>query len=123
LIPVRRFDATQPLAEIVAGLNDWRPENLICYASMSRVLAEEQLAGRLRIAPRAVMCSSEVLTAEARRRIHLAFGAEPFNVYAATLISNLALRSDYIAFIAILFGLAVITAAGLALSSLGDNRD
>ena len=37
------------------------------------------------------------------------------------LISNLALRSDYLAFIAILFGLAVITAAGLALSSRRDN--
>ena len=30
------------------------------------------------------MCSSEVLTAEARRRLRLAFGIEPFNVYAAT---------------------------------------
>ena len=81
---MRRFDATSPIEEIVAGLNEWRPENLICYASMGRVLAEEQLAGRLRISPRAVMCSSEVLTDEARRRIRLAFGAEPFNVYAAT---------------------------------------
>jgi hypothetical protein len=33
------------------------------------------------------------------------------------LISNLALRSDYLVFIAILFGLAAITAAGLALWS------
>lgn len=84
IVPVRRFDATSPLEEIVAGLNDWRPENLICYASMGRVLAEEQIAGRLRIAPKAVMCSSEVLTEEARRRIRLAFGVDPFNVYAAT---------------------------------------
>jgi phenylacetate-CoA ligase len=83
-VPVRRFDATSPLDEIVVGLNDWRPENLICYASMGRILAEEQIAGRLRISPRAVMCSSEVLTEEARRRIRLAFGVEPFNVYAAT---------------------------------------
>jgi phenylacetate-CoA ligase len=30
------------------------------------------------------MCSSEVLTAESRRRIHEAFAVEPFNVYAAT---------------------------------------
>jgi phenylacetate-CoA ligase len=83
-VPVRRFDATAPLDDTVAGLNEWEPENLICYASMGRVLAEEQLAGRLRISPRAVMCSSEVLTGEARRRIRLAFGVEPFNVYAAT---------------------------------------
>jgi phenylacetate-CoA ligase len=83
-VPVRRFDATSPIGQIVDGLNEWQPENLICYASMGRALAEEQLAGRLRIGPRAVMCSSEVLTAESRRRIHEAFAVEPFNVYAAT---------------------------------------
>ena len=36
------------------------------------------------------------------------------------LVSNLALHSDYLVFIAILFGLAVITAAGLALWSRRD---
>jgi phenylacetate-CoA ligase len=82
--PVRRFDATQPLSEIVAGLNDWQPENLIAYASMARVLAEEQLAGRLRISPRALMCPSEVLTAETEGRIERAWGDRPYNVYAAT---------------------------------------
>lgn len=82
--PVRRFDATQPLREIVAGLNEWQPENLIVYASMSRVLAEEQLEGRLQIRPRAVMCSSEVLTDEAVARVERAWGTRPFNVYAAT---------------------------------------
>jgi putative adenylate-forming enzyme len=83
-VPVRRFDATSPLPEIVEGLNAWQPENLICYASMGRVLADEQLAGRLTISPKAVMCSSEVLTSESRRRIHRAFAEEPFEVYAAT---------------------------------------
>jgi putative adenylate-forming enzyme len=83
-VPVRRFDATSPLEEIVAGLNEWQPENLVCYASMGRELADEQIAGRLAISPRAVMCSSEVLTTESRRRIHHGFGVEPFEVYAAT---------------------------------------
>ncbi|MDX2054630.1 MAG: hypothetical protein SFV15_19675 [Polyangiaceae bacterium] len=89
-IPVHRFDATQPLAEIVAGLNEWRPENLVAYASMARVLAEEQLAGRLRISPRAVMCSSEVLTPEGTARIEHAWGTSPFNVYAATETAGVA---------------------------------
>jgi phenylacetate-coenzyme A ligase PaaK-like adenylate-forming protein len=83
-VPVLRFDATQPLPEIVAGLNEWQPENLVVYASMSRVLAEEQLAGRLRIRPRAVMCSSEVSGDEATARVERAWGVKPFNVYAAT---------------------------------------
>jgi putative adenylate-forming enzyme len=90
VVPVRRFDATTPIAELVAGLNAWRPENLICYASMARALAEEQLAGRLAIAPRAVMCSSEVLTIEARERVARAFGAQPFEVYAATETAGIA---------------------------------
>lgn len=89
-LPVRRFDATQPLAEIVEGLNAWQPENLIVYASMSRVLAEEQLEGRLRIKPRAVMCSSEVLTDEAVARVERAWGTRPFNVYAATETAGIA---------------------------------
>jgi phenylacetate-CoA ligase len=89
-LPVRRFDATEPVDRIVDGLNDWRPENLICYASMARVLADEQVAGRLRIRPRAVMCSSEPLTPETRRRIRVAFGTKPFNVYAATETAGIA---------------------------------
>jgi phenylacetate-CoA ligase len=89
-VPVRRFDATQPLADIVAGLNEWQPANLIVYASMSRVLAEEQLEGRLRIKPRAVMCSSEVLTEEAIARVERAWGSKPFNVYAATETAGIA---------------------------------
>jgi phenylacetate-coenzyme A ligase PaaK-like adenylate-forming protein len=83
-IPVRRFDATEPLATIVNGLNAWQPHSLIAYASMARILAEEQLEGRLRISPRAVMSASEVLTDGARDKIQHAWGCSPFDVYAAT---------------------------------------
>lgn len=83
-VPVRRWDATHPIAEIVGGLNEWQPENLVAYASMGRVLADEQIEGRLRIQPRAVMCASEVLTTDTRARIERAWGIAPFNVYAAT---------------------------------------
>lgn len=79
-----RFDAGRPLREIVEALNAMRPGVLVAYASMIRVLAQEQLAGRLRIAPRAVNCSSEVLTGEARALAERAFRVAPFNVYAAT---------------------------------------
>jgi hypothetical protein len=40
-LPVRRFDATRPIPEIVAGLNDWQPANLVAYASMARVLSDQ----------------------------------------------------------------------------------
>jgi len=89
-IPVRRFDSTEPLPAIVAGLNEWNPDNLIAYASMARILAEEQIAGRLHISPKAVMSASEVLTEESRNRIQNAWNCQPFNVYAATETAGIA---------------------------------
>jgi hypothetical protein len=65
------------LASIVARLNDLQPDVLVAYASMIRTLANEQLAGRLRITPRAVNSSSEVLTAEARDMATRAWQAPP----------------------------------------------
>jgi phenylacetate-CoA ligase len=89
-VPVRRFDATDPLESTVAGLNAWQPHNLIAYASMGRILAEEQIAGRLTIAPKVVMSASEVLSPESRRRIQQAWGHEPYDVYAATETAGVA---------------------------------
>ncbi|MFP5367222.1 MAG: hypothetical protein ACLGIS_10290, partial [Actinomycetes bacterium] len=40
-------DSGDDLASIVARLNAWQPQMLIAYASMLRLLIEEQLAGRL----------------------------------------------------------------------------
>jgi phenylacetate-coenzyme A ligase PaaK-like adenylate-forming protein len=89
-IPTLRLDATDPMADTVAALNDFRPQALVGYASMLPLLADEQRAGRLRIAPRAVFSASEVLTAEIRSRASEAWGSEPFNVYAATETAGLA---------------------------------
>ena len=90
IVRTLRLDATAPLAETTAALDAFAPESLVGYASMCRVLAEEQLAGRLHIAPRAVMSASEVLTDESRRRVTEAFGGPPFNVYAATETAGIA---------------------------------
>ena len=54
------------------------------YASMMRILADEQLAGRLRIHPHMIIPGSEVLTDETRRRIEAAWGHPPFDGYGAT---------------------------------------
>jgi phenylacetate-coenzyme A ligase PaaK-like adenylate-forming protein len=83
-IPTLRLDSTRPIETLVMELNRFQPEVLVAYASMTRVLADEQVAGRLQIKPKAVMSASEVLSAESRRRIERAFGSVPFNVYAAT---------------------------------------
>jgi putative adenylate-forming enzyme len=94
LVQTCRLDAAQPLIEIVRELNEFRPDVLIAYASMIRVLAEEQIAGRLQIAPRSVNCSSEVLTPETRERAAKAWVVAPFNVYAATETGGIAAECE-----------------------------
>lgn len=89
-VPTLRLDATQPLADIVAELNSFRPQALVGYASILRVLAEEQHAGRLAISPRGVFSASEVLTDETRERLRSAFGVSPTNVYASTETAGIA---------------------------------
>jgi phenylacetate-CoA ligase len=90
LIPTLRLDASWPIGEIVAALNDFRPDSLVGYASILRILAEEQIAGRLGVSPRAVMSASEVLTADTRARIRTAFGVAATNVYASTETAGIA---------------------------------
>jgi phenylacetate-CoA ligase len=51
---------------------------------VAAALAQEQLQGRLRIAPWLVATSSEVLTADMRRRIVEAFGLGPLDSYGTT---------------------------------------
>jgi phenylacetate-coenzyme A ligase PaaK-like adenylate-forming protein len=89
-LPTLRIDAGDELASIVGRLNGWRPQLLIGYASMLRLLAEEQLAGRLTIAPRFVFSASEVLTRSTRERATAAWGRAPRTVYAATETSGIA---------------------------------
>jgi phenylacetate-CoA ligase len=83
-VPTLRLDSGDLLESIVERLNAFQPKVLVAYASMAHLLAEEQLAGRLRISPGFVFASSEVFTEQARRRVEEAWGNKPFEVYAAT---------------------------------------
>jgi putative adenylate-forming enzyme len=89
-MPALRLAATEPLDSIVRQLNEWQPDMLVSYASMARVLADEQLSGRLHIQPDLVFTSSEVLTGETRRRAEAAWGRRVFNQYAATETGSIA---------------------------------
>lgn len=89
-IPTLRIDSGDELAGIVARLNDWQPRMLIAYASMLRLLAAEQIAGRLVIAPQFVFSASEVLTDSTRALAGRAWGIRAHNVYAATETSGIA---------------------------------
>ncbi len=83
--PYLRLDAADPVDAIVRRLNEWLPEILIAYPSLLDTLAEEKLAGRLRIPPlKLVSAGGEVLTLETRRRVKEAWGVRVFDTYGAT---------------------------------------
>lgn len=46
-----RLSAAAPLPDLVARLDKFQPDVLVAYGSMIRTLANEQLAGQLKIAP------------------------------------------------------------------------
>jgi hypothetical protein len=69
---------------MVAALNAFRPQALTAYATVAAALAEEQLQGRLRIAPTLVATTSEVQTADIHRRITQAWDLEPLDFYGTT---------------------------------------
>jgi phenylacetate-coenzyme A ligase PaaK-like adenylate-forming protein len=79
-----RLDARAPVDDLVEGLNRFQPEYLPTYPSLAALLAERQLAGQLRIAPRVILTTGEVCTAEMGRRIVAAWGQQPFNAYGAS---------------------------------------
>jgi phenylacetate-coenzyme A ligase PaaK-like adenylate-forming protein len=76
----------EPLAEVVARLNDFQPDILLAYANVLEILAREALAGRLRLGRhrplRQVVNMSEPLSDGARRLITAAFGLAVTDNYA-----------------------------------------
>ena len=69
---------------MVEELNRFQPQFVNAYPSVAVLLAEEQLAGRLRIAPERMSTSSELRTPEMTARIEEAFGVRPCDLYATT---------------------------------------
>ncbi|MEO7991329.1 MAG: hypothetical protein ABI663_17390 [Chryseolinea sp.] len=90
ILPTLRLDSTTPLRSIVDKLNTFLPDILVSYAETAKVLAKEQLNGELKISPKMVFASSEVLTSDAREIILNAWGKEPYNAYASTESAMLA---------------------------------
>jgi phenylacetate-CoA ligase len=84
-VRARAFEVNTPLAAIVGGLNDFQPELLFGYTTALKMLAGEQRAGRLDIAPIAVLASGEVTTGNDMALLAAAFGgASTFSIYACT---------------------------------------
>jgi phenylacetate-coenzyme A ligase PaaK-like adenylate-forming protein len=80
----RVVSVQQPLAEIVTQLNDFDPAVLTGYPSALELLAEEQVAGRLRVRPVVVELSGESLDDDGRGRVSAALGGALHDAYAAS---------------------------------------
>ncbi|MEU6794205.1 hypothetical protein ABZ907_21115 [Nonomuraea wenchangensis] len=79
---VAAFSVHQPLADLVAELNAFRPAVLAPYASIGALLAGEAEAGRLRINPALVMLTAEGLPIGEYARIAAALRAKVRTSYA-----------------------------------------
>ena len=84
LMQVTSIAATDPLESIVQRVNDLQPLLLQGYPSAIRKLAEEKLAGRLRISPLGVTTTSEPLSPEDRARIDQAFGVGVVDTFGSS---------------------------------------
>ena len=78
------LSVTQPVGQLVETLNRFQPDFLAAYPSIATRLAEEQLAGRLRLTLWGMSTSSELRTPEMTGRMVEAFGVRPFDLYATT---------------------------------------
>ena len=76
--------ATLPLPEIAARPEELRAPALYGYASVIARLAVERRAGRLRLDPAFVTCTSETLTPSLRAVITDGFGVAPSNAFGST---------------------------------------
>jgi len=90
-LATRRFPVTVAAEQIVAGLNDCQPAVLAGYASALHLLAHEAEAGRLRIAPRQVISTSEPLLPEIRQALEQAWPVPVLNYYACSETGALAI--------------------------------
>jgi len=74
----------QPLEHLCRALELRRPSVIATYPTQAVLLAEEQMAGRLDIAPREVWTGGETLTPCMRRMVQQAFSCTVVNSYGAS---------------------------------------
>ncbi|MGZ5891050.1 MAG: phenylacetate--CoA ligase family protein [Caldimonas sp.] len=80
----------QPVEQLVAELQTYRPNVIATYPSAAVLLAEERRAGRLEIAPREVWTGGETLSPAMRQFVQEAFGCKVVNSYGASEFLTLA---------------------------------
>jgi len=81
---VRSFSFLQSTAELVAQLNDHAPTIIATYPTAALMLAEQAMAGRLRIPLHEMWTGGEALTPQVRRFVGEAFKCPVSNSYGAS---------------------------------------
>jgi len=84
LFKVITLSVNSPLEETCRDTERFRPDGLVGYASAIGLLAQEQLARNVSIAPKKIWCTGEPLTPAIRTSIEKAFGVNPINIYGAS---------------------------------------
>ena len=84
LFKVITLSVNSPLEEICLDAGRFRPDGLVGYASAIGLLAQEQIARNVRIAPKKIWCTGEPLTPTIRTSIEKAFGVNPINIYGTS---------------------------------------
>ncbi len=92
---VREFSVLTPLPQLVTELNAFRPAFIGGYATVLVQLAQEQIAGRLRIHPVLVTSTAETLTPTGRRQIAEAFSCQVLEGYGASEALMIALECPH----------------------------
>ena len=87
----RTFSVQQPLSALVDGLNAFDPAMITTYPSALTLLAEEQVAGRLRVRPTLVETAGESMADGARAEAAAAFGCTIHDVYGCTEFEMMAI--------------------------------
>jgi putative adenylate-forming enzyme len=86
----RLLSLMDPLADIVAALNEFSPAFVASYPTMLSLLASERVAGRLTIAPACLWSGGEYLAPATRAAIERAFGCRVANEYGASECMSIA---------------------------------
>ncbi len=78
------FEINSPLPAVLDRLNAHQPDVLVGYTAGLKILADQQQAGRLRIAPRSLRTAGEAMPPADKALLESAFGCPAFNDYGST---------------------------------------
>ena len=92
---MKGFSLLQPIEQLVAQLNEFRPTLLASYPTAAQMLADEQHAGRLKLRLRELWTGGETLANPTRAQVQRAFGCPVRNSYGASEFLPIAWECSY----------------------------